>query len=168
MEKESLLSQIEFHQEAGSLLFKDVRYVLIRPETLGALQKGIERELGPKGADLIYESGFAGGRLSTERYRELFHLSSEQVLHYMLEMGGQIGWGKFVLERFEPDAKRASVIVYHSPFAAAYGPSSKPVCHFIRGILGGIFTGIFGEEQTIEETHCAAQAHPFCLFETPR
>jgi len=91
MEKVSLLSQIEFHQETGSLLFKDVRYMLIRPETLSALQKGIEKELGPRGADLIYESGFTGGRLSAERYRELFHLSSEQVLHYMLEMGGQIG-----------------------------------------------------------------------------
>ena len=91
MEKGSLLSQIEFHQETGSLLFKDVRYMLIRPETLSALQKWIEKELGPRGADLIYESGFTGGRLSAERYRELFHLSSEQVLHYMLEMGGQIG-----------------------------------------------------------------------------
>jgi len=84
----------------------------------------------------------------------------------MLEMGGQIGWGKFILERFEPAAKGASVIVFHSPFATAYGPSSKPVCHFIWGVLGGIFTGIFREEQTIEETHCAAQACPFCLFET--
>ena len=75
MEKGSLLSQIEFHQETGSLLFKDVRYMLIRPETLSALQKWIEKELGPRGADLIYESGFTGGRLSAERYRELFSLS---------------------------------------------------------------------------------------------
>ena len=166
MGEKPLLSQIEFHPETGSLLFKDVRYLLIRPETLGALQKGIEKELGPRSADLIYESGFTGGRLSTERYRELFRLSPEQVLHYMLEMGGQIGWGKFILERFEPETKRVSVKVLHSPFAAAYGPSSRPVCHFIRGVLGGISTGIFEEEKTIEETRCAAQGHPFCLFET--
>ncbi len=166
MAEKSLLSQIEFHPEAGSLLFKDVRYMLIRPETLAALQKGIEKELGPRSADLIYESGFTGGRLSTERYRELFHLSSEQVLLYMLEMGGQIGWGKFVLERFEPERKKISVRILNSPFAAAYGLSSQPVCHFIRGVLGGISAGIFGDPQGIAETHCAAQGSPFCLFET--
>jgi len=164
--EKSLLSQIEFHQEAGSLLFNDVRYMLIRPETLAALQKLIEKELGPRSVDLICESGFTGGRLSTEKYRERFHLSSEEVLHYMLEMGTQIGWGKFVLERFEPEVKRISVRVSHSPFAAAYGLSSKPVCHFIRGVLGGISTGIFGDERKVEEIHCAAQGRPFCLFDT--
>lgn len=165
MDEKSLLSQIEFHHETGSLLLKDVRYMLIRPETLGMLQKGIEKELAPRSADLMYESGFTGGRLSTERYREVFHLSSEEVLHYMLEMGAQIGWGKFILERFEPEPKRFSVRVFHSPFAAAYGRSSKPVCHFIRGVLGGISVGIFGDDKKVEEIHCAAQGHPFCLFE---
>ncbi len=78
MDEKSLLSQIEFHHETGTFLFKDIRYLLIRPETLGMLQIGIETELGPRSADLIYESGFTGGRLSTERYREAFHLSSEK------------------------------------------------------------------------------------------
>ncbi len=166
MKEESLLTQIEFHPETGSLLFKDVRYLLIRPETLGALQKRIEKGLGPGGAELIYESGFTGGKLSTAKYGELFRLSSEAVLRYMLEMGGQIGWGKFVLERFEPEMKRVSIRVFHSPFAAAYGPSSKPVCHFIRGVIGGISAGIFGDEKRIAEISCASQGDPSCLFET--
>ena len=166
MNEESLLGQIEFHPEMGGLLFKDIRYILIRPETLAALQKGIERELGPRGADLIYQSGFTGGRLSTEKYGELFQLSSERVLLYMLEMGAQIGWGQFVLRQFEPERKRLSIQVFHSPFAEAYGPSSRPVCHFIRGVIGGISAGIFDEGKEVSEISCVAQGSPFCLFET--
>jgi predicted hydrocarbon binding protein len=72
----------------------------------------------------------------------------------MIEMGPQIGWGRFELGRFDPSKKILIVRVYHSPFAEAYGDSSSSVCHFIRGVLGGMASIVFGREIEAKEVAC--------------
>ena len=42
----SILEQLEF--ETGRLLFKDVRYMFIRPEVIATWQKALEVEVGSK------------------------------------------------------------------------------------------------------------------------
>ena len=83
----------------------------------------------------------------------------------MIEMGPQIGWGRFELERFDSGNKYLSVKVHHSPFAEAYGLSNTPVCHFIRGVLSGMATVVFKKETEITEILCLAKGDPFCKFE---
>jgi len=164
MENE-ILKEIHFDSEKGGLFYKDVRYLLVRPETLAAFQKAIEKELGERGSQILYESGFHGGTLSARRYREVFHLSDEEIIHFMIRMGAQIGWGQFQQERFDPERKTLRVQVLHSPFAEAYGPSSLSVCHFIRGVIGGLASMVFGQGVRSREASCLAKGDRYCLFE---
>jgi hypothetical protein len=161
----SILKELSFAPEKGGLFYKEVRYLLIRPEVLITFQKEAEKELGEKAGHILFLSGFQGGSLSSKKYREVFHFSDEEILRFMIEMGPQIGWGRFELERFDPANKSLTLKVYHSPFAEAYGLSQKPVCHFIRGVLSGMASVIFEKESEIMETRCLAKGDPFCRFE---
>lgn len=165
MKNNEILDNLIFDHDAGSLLFKDVRYILIRPETLCATQKRLEERFGVQSAEILYESGFTGGKLSSHRYKTLFHLSEREIVEFMCRMGAQIGWGKFRLEQIDLLKREISVVVHNSPFAVAYGPSSASVCHMIRGIVGGIAEGIFEESVSVEEILCLAKGDPFCRFE---
>ncbi len=160
-----ILKELISNPEKGGLFYKEVRYLLLRPETLAAFQKAAEKEIGAKASNLLYQSGFQGGTLSSKRYREVFGLSDEEIIRFMVAMGPQIGWGRFELERFDGNKKVLIVKVYHSPFAEGYGPSSNPVCHMIRGVLGGMGSLVFRKEIDSKEVSCLAKGDEYCRFE---
>jgi predicted hydrocarbon binding protein len=160
-----IFEEIKFVPEKGGFFYNEVRYLLIRPETLAAFQKGAEAEIGEKASTILYQSGFHGGALSSKRYRDVFGLLNEEIIRFMMEMGSQIGWGRFELERFDAGKKILIVRVYHSPFAEGYGPSSKPVCNMIRGILGGMASSVFGKQVESKEISCLAKGDEYCRFE---
>jgi predicted hydrocarbon binding protein len=160
-----ILKELISNSEKGGLFYKEVRYLLIRPELLAAFQKAAEKEIGEKVSSILYQSGFQGGTLSSKTYREVFGFSDEEIIRFMVEMGPQIGWGRFELEKFDGNKKVLIVRVYHSPFAEGYGPSSKPVCHMIRGVLGGMGSLVFGKEIESKEVSCLARGDEYCRFE---
>jgi predicted hydrocarbon binding protein len=160
-----IFKELKFVPEKGGFFYNEVRYLLIRPETLAAFQKAIEEEIGEKASRILFESGFQGGSLSSKKYREVFGFSDEEIIRFMMDMGSQIGWGRFELDRFDSAEKRLVVKVYYSPFAEAYGSSSKPVCHMIRGVLGGMASLVFGKEIESKELSCLAKGDECCRFE---
>lgn len=160
-----ILRELKFVPEKGGFFYNEVRYLLIRPETLAAFQKAIEKEIGEKASRILFDSGFEGGSLSSKKYREVFGFSDEETIRFMMEMGSQIGWGRFELERFDSAKKHFAVKVYHSPFAEAYGSSPKPICHMIRGVLGGLASVVFGKEIESKELSCLAKGDECCRFE---
>lgn len=163
--KNKIIEELNFLTEKGGLFFKGVRYLLIRPETLATFQKTIERELGEKAPQIFYQSGFQGGTLSSKKYREVLDFSDEEIIHFMMEMGTQIGWGRFELERFKPSENILIVKVYHSPFAEAYGSSSSSVCHFICGVLAGMASVVFKRDLEVKESACLSKGDEHCRFE---
>lgn len=160
-----ILKDLQFDNEKGGLFFQGVRYLLIRPEVLVTFQKEIEKELEEKAERILFNSGFQGGMLSSKKFKEDFHLSDEETIRFMMEMGGQIGWGRFELVRFDPLLSQLSLEVYFSPFAETYGKSEKSICHFIRGVMAGLAFTIFNKEISAVETNCLAKGDPFCTFE---
>jgi predicted hydrocarbon binding protein len=90
--------------------------------------------------------GYTGGSRSSRRYREVFNYSDEEIVAFMCNMGGEIGWGKFEVEKLDLDGKELIVVVKNSPFAEAYGDADKGVCHLIRGVMAGMAAGIFGTD----------------------
>jgi predicted hydrocarbon binding protein len=164
MENE-ILKNLYFDRDKGGLFFKEVRYLLIRPETLIVLQKLVEEELGEKASQILFKSGFAGGSLSSKKYRDVFKLSNEDIIHFIIEMGSHIGWGRFELEELDLSLKRLVVRVYHSAFAESYGTSPTSVCHFIRGVLSGMASVIFEKEIEAKELSCLAKNDTSCRFE---
>ena len=154
--------------ETGWLTFKDVRYMLIRPDTVVDFQRAVEEMVGPERcAEAMMAGGYTGGSRSSKRYKEVFGYTDEEIVAFMCQMGGEIGWGKFSLIELDVAGERLVIEVEDSPFAEAYGrdqPSSFPVCHMIRGVLAGMAVGIFGADVVSDETLCAAKGDPVCRF----
>ena len=144
----------------GGLTLGGSRYLLIRPETLVGLQRAVEHALGERASACIVAGGRAGG----ERAMASLEGTAEERVRRMLRVGGQIGWGEFVLERLT--ATELAVTVRHSPVAQAYGPSARPVCHLIRGVLESLAVATLGRSLAVVETACAAMGAPACRFVT--
>jgi len=169
----SILSELQWDADGGALIFKGVRYLLIRPETLVQFQKAVEAEVGAEYAgELLYAGGFTGGQLSGKRYQEAFGFTERQAVEFMCRMGGEIGWGRFEVKRLEIVDWRLEVEVHNSVFARAYrnqqsaiSDQQSAVCHLIRGVLGGLVAGLSDGQVRARETQCLAQGDAHCRFE---
>jgi predicted hydrocarbon binding protein len=136
-------------------------YILIRPETLTALQQAVEAALGPAAAECVAAGGRAGGARATAA---ALGSSATERVERLLAQGAAIGWGKFRLERLTPTSLAVSVA--DSPFARAYGGASAPVCHLTRGVLDALATRVLERPVRVRETACAAVGAVRCRFET--
>ncbi len=162
--KNSIIERMEF--ETGRLMFKDVRYMFIRPEVIATLHKRLEAELGPeKCTEIMMAAGDVGGSKSSQRYKEVFGYSEQEIVEFMCGMGGEIGWGIFSLAHLDVEQGELVIEVRDSPFVTGYGPSEASVCHLIRGVMGGMGAGIFEGEVSSEETSCVAKGDDICRFE---
>jgi predicted hydrocarbon binding protein len=160
----SILDNLEYDEGRGTLTFKDVRYMLIRPDTVVDFQKAVEAELGDRTAEMMMAGGYTGGSRSSQRYKEVFDYSNEEIVAFMCNMGREIGWGDFEVEEFDQEVRRLVVLVRNSAFAEAYGDADRGVCHLIRGVMAGMAAGIFGADVRSDETHCRAKGDPHCRF----
>lgn len=160
-----ILAALEYDPGAGALSFKGVRYLLVRPETIMGLYRAISIDSPDKAGDLFFRAGFVGGRLSAQKYKEVFSLGDQALVEYMARMGGQLGWGRFDLVSLDLERKELEVAVYNSPFASAHGPSAVPVCHFIRGVLAGVGEEIFQSRVDSSEKTCMAIGGSNCRFQ---
>ena len=164
MPENPILKELTYDQSAGSLLYKGVRYLLIRPETISGFQKELVDKYGNAGGDPLFEGGYAGGSLSAKKYQDFHDFSDREIIAFMMNMGNQIGWGNFNLGRYDPTEKHLCVCVKHSPFAQAYGQSSRGVCHLIRGVLAGMAAVLFGGDCSAQEVECRAKGDASCRF----
>ncbi|MCP4625848.1 MAG: hypothetical protein GY850_20405 [bacterium] len=165
MSKNQILNELNFDQTTGSLLYKGVRYLLIRPETIAGFQKALVEKCGKVVDDQLFEGGYAGGSLSARKYQDLHNFSDHEIIEFMMCMGNQIGWGHFSLVRYDPAKKYLCVAVTDSPFAQAYGHSTQSVCHLIRGVLAGMAFVLFGGDCSADEVECQARGDECCRFE---
>ena len=164
MSKNQILDELNYDQTTGSLFYKGVRYLLIRPETLAGFQKALDEKCGNLVGDQLFAGGYAGGSLSAQKYKALHSFSAHEVIEFMMSMGSQIGWGHFSRVRYDPTKKYLCIAVADSPFARAYGPSSQSVCHLIRGVLAGMASVLFGGECRADEMECQAKGDEVCRF----
>lgn len=167
MEANPVLDELIYQPASGALRFKGVRYLLIRPETIAALQQHLATRFGEEAAaEALYAAGFTGGRLSGERYRNALGLTAVEAVTFMCRMGAQLGWGRFAAVEFDEARHHLRLEVYDSPFAEAYGSTAAAgVCHLVRGVLGGLMGGLVPGEVRAEETACRAQGAAACRFE---
>ena len=165
MPANSILDELTYDSASGALNYKDVRYLLIRPETVIGFQKAIEETNREPARDAFFKGGFSGGKLSAQKYRELHHFDDNQIIAFMMKMGTEIGWGHFQLQKFDFQNKNLDIIVKQSAFAGAYGPSSGTVCHLINGVLSGLASVIFKTECVGSEVKCLAKGDAHCFFE---
>ena len=165
MSGNSILDELVYDQLSGSLTYKGVRYLLIRPETITGFQKEIEKIRGEEAKEGLYLGGFKGGYLSSKKYREVFNFSESEIVEFMMRMGAEIGWGCFTLDHYHSGTGTMRITVRNSPFAGSYGKSSEGVCHLIRGVVAGMASVLFDQDCTASEIECVSKGDDRCVFE---
>lgn len=164
MNKNSILDQLEYDPSSGALSYKGVRYILIRPETIAGFQHALAKLSPEDTRQAFFKGGFEGGFLSATKYKEMYDFTDVQIIEFMLQMGTEIGWGKFSLNLFRPDEKLLQVAVDQSPFSESYGKSSDGVCDLIRGVISGLASALFSKDCEAIETCCLARGDKNCVF----
>lgn len=164
-----ILRDMDWSAEGGSYTYKGLRYMFIRPEPIIDLQLSVEAALGrEQAAELVAKAGRLGGESSYTNYRDVHALDNAAATAFMASMGPQIGWGRFTVLRLDEAAGELAIQVDNSPFAATYrslaGTQEQPVCHFIRGVWGGLAAACLGGPVSEEETACLAMGDPACRF----
>ena len=156
-----ILDRLEFMPDGGALMYKGIRYLLIRPETLIELQRIMEAALGiEKTGQALYHAGHKGGSLSAEKFRQAESRDPEAIVRFMANMGGQLGWGRLEVNSLDAEKGMLELEVFHSVFAETYGQSDAPVCHLIRGVFAGTWGGSIERDVIGLETQCRAVEGP--------
>jgi predicted hydrocarbon binding protein len=145
---------------AGRLSHRGVRYLLIRPATLAAVQQALAASVGAAAAGECFA---AGGRAGGARAAAGLAGTPRERVEALLATGRQIGWGDFRLEALGP--AELVVTVGRSAFAEAYAPAGAPVCHLTRGVLESLAAAVLDRPLPVVETACAATGAPACRFE---
>jgi hypothetical protein len=105
---------------AGRLSIEGARYLLIRPETLAALQKAAEGVLGWDAAECLAAGGRAGGA----RAAAALPGEREARVRRLIERGSALGWGRFALEELADDRLVVRSRTHRSPRPTA--PRRRP------------------------------------------
>jgi predicted hydrocarbon binding protein len=157
MNQNSIIEQLVYDPAAGALKYKDVRYLLIRPETIVGFQKTIEKHSRKGAQEALFQGGYQGGHLSAKKYKEMQNLSDSETINFMMTMGAEIGWGNFQLIEYDFEIRKLQIRVKNSAFAEA-------VCHLIRGVLSGLATVLFARNCIGSEIECLAKGDKHCVF----
>lgn len=146
----------------GRLEFEGLRHLLLRPETLAELQKGVEDRLAGKAAEFMYAAGAAWAVGACRRLRK-----GEELAAMAKEVCAQataLGWGVWTVQAFDPAARRLQVEIQGSPFAEAYGAADHAVCHLACGAVAGLAETLLAMPAGCGERTCKAMGHPSCVF----
>ena len=164
MGKNSILDQLEYDSSSGALTYKGIRYILIRPETIAGFQRALHKISPEDTRQAFFKGGFEGGNLSAKKYKEMYDFSDIQIIEFMMQMGTEIGWGKFRLDEYKPDEKLLKISVVKSPFSETFGQSSDGVCDLIRGVISGLASALFLKDCEATEIRCLARGDNNCVF----
>jgi predicted hydrocarbon binding protein len=165
MNENSIIDQLLYDPASGALTYRDVRYVVIRPETIVGFQKTIEKHSLKGAQDALFQGGYQGGYLSAKKFKEMHNLSDRETIDFMMTMGAEIGWGHFQLIEYDFKNRKLQIKVENSAFAQAYGNAKQGVCHLINGVLSGLATVLFGRNCMGSETECLAKGDKHCIFQ---
>ncbi len=149
--------------EVGEVRDGEVRYLLIRPDTLMGMFALLEPAAAAAALAALGRSTAEHGRLSAARYKEMGADDAERLIATIEATAPQLGWGRWRLAR---EGGGLALEVSNSPFAAGHGLSEAPVCAPIAGMLAAVAGLVEGPGARIEahESACAAQGAPRCRF----
>lgn len=131
------------------------------------LWKSLFRTLGPGAAAVLYGAGTAAGSDCFEFIHENWSPRDEaEFLRATQDHLRSAGLCEFRDVRIDRSSSRATVRVHDNFEAAQYGPAaSGPVCHFLRGILCGMFSRMLGSGELVcDEKACQAKGDEACEF----
>lgn len=157
-----ILKEMSFDPDTGEMSYEGIRYMLVRPDTIMAIYREVERLIGTDVEEVFFKAGRLGGGRTAAGVETTLSISKERLASFMVSMGVKLGWGRNELVEFDMDGRKIRFRVFNSAFAKAYGSSCNPVCHLTRGVMAAVGEMLWGTTVEALETHCAAQGGEFC------
>ncbi|HIE23356.1 MAG TPA: ACT domain-containing protein [Candidatus Korarchaeota archaeon] len=166
------VKKIAFTPAAGKHLFFDThhssieffkeRAVLFRANWLIGIFSEIYKRWGTGGRVFIYYLGFEGGKEAYEVWRKRLDLKGKDLIQVSLDLIQSLGW--ITGYSFSLDLENEMAIIkLEKNFECALSKNMEG-SHFIRGVLAGFFTGMFGSECSVDERRCISKGDPYCEF----
>jgi predicted hydrocarbon binding protein len=157
-----LRHRLVFDAERGEVRDGDVRYLLIRPDALMGIFRGLPE--GPRAEALaaFARSISEHGSRSARKYQAMGADDAAKLLAVIEDTAPHLGWGRWRFVERGPQALRLEV--ENSPFAAGYGASPVPVCAPVAGMLAAVARLAFGAHWEVAEEHCTSQGRALCRF----
>ncbi len=151
--------------QPGVLQLGPVRHLVMRPETISEIQKGVEDRLGVKSSEYLYAAGSIWAAMELRRLRVAVGSGQpEELARLFCRHATSLGWGEWSTQVFSADEKVVQIRIGRSPFAEAYGQADQPVCHLAAGAVSGLVESLFRIPATCNELSCRAQGAEFCQF----
>ncbi len=148
------------------------RVIILRDLGYRGFLEGIRERFGSGGAAFLYYIGFETGtgfaKLHKEAGEKVGNKDPESILHHIsAPMFQWAGFGR--LEIHDASPARA-VLSVHGSFECELvkgqtRQTPKPYSQFVRGILAGILSELFGRKFEVTERECLARGDPYCRFE---
>ncbi len=165
-----LASNLRLDVRKGHVELMGHRIMLFRFEFLVAIQKQLETTIGASAKGVMYLAGErAAQEVMPAKADRLKQLPSAKeplsALQRLSDIWATIGVGRPGLTTFTPAEGRYSFKIDEGAYPAAYGPSSRPVCHLWAGWAAGVIKRLFGRDVLCEEVQCRAMGARFCEFE---
>jgi len=123
--------------------------------------------LGEAGAAVLYHLSKEGTKAWCLDVKRTLRLRDrDPVLVQLLEeLAVTNNWGRVRFVRADPASSRCEVTVEDCFECNHAELSSKPVCHFMRGVVAGAVSVILGVEADALELGCTAKGEADCRFE---
>jgi predicted hydrocarbon binding protein len=161
------MGTIKFNK--GRIAIKGRTVVLVPAEVLILSYKKLCEEISPEFASKHFHEL---GKFQTETGSAKYYAEKKQLGRTLsgreakgdpaFEMGRRVlrfaGYGDIEWVELFKDGEHGIVKIKNSPFAEEYvkmfGRANEPVCHYLRGLIGGIFTARYGKDYIVEEVSC--------------
>ena len=135
--------------------------VVFKDETFADLKRSMEDVFGAGARAVMYFLGRICGQRTYFKLSLLYQ--GKGLFQACIELKEQEGWGTF---QCEINGDGVGTVWVEDCFEArGYGPSSEPVCHFVRGYIEGFLSSAFRKELWVTETSCIARGDRECVFE---
>ncbi len=143
------------------------RAVILRKPIYEGFIKGFRERFGQVASSFLYHIGFEAGRKAYENHRRIIseaHKGAEKVLPFAKELFKQVGFGTIDIVEIDFLNRTALIRVHNSFECELFKGTGMTESHFIRGLIAGFMSSLFGVKVDVEETKCIAKGDPYCEF----
>ena len=148
----ALHDRLVFDTARGEVRDADRRYLLMRTDVLMGLFDSLPAEARVEALHALGRSVAHHGAGSVRAYS--VSIGPVELCATMEDAAASLGWGRWRLDATDPLS--VGLAVENSPFAAAAGHSTEPVCHAIAGMLEALAATLWRTPAQAHEVHCAA------------
>ncbi|MBO3799996.1 MAG: hypothetical protein FGF52_02925 [Candidatus Brockarchaeota archaeon] len=139
------------------------RSFTLRVESFGAILKRLYEKFGTGAAVILYEMGLGMGESKFKSVVNKYHVDKQTAVKIILAERSAKGW---CISQLEGYGKNGAVIVVRELFECLpfKNNQERPISHFFRGYLTGIFQQAYGKSVNVTEVECIAKGESFCKF----